>query len=149
MAMFWQRYGRSILQVLAAGVAIAVAAFTGDGRIDPSEWNNVLFAVVTAAAVFTAPNIPGAGYIKVTLAVLGAVSVAAASYIADGISWTDAGQLLVAALAALGVKFAPSISSSVLRFDKPVSEAQFAEFQQRWRDEEAKADRPFPSGEAR
>lgn len=107
----WSRYGRSIVQVIAAGGVVAMAALTGDQRIDPSEWVNVVLAVLGAAAVFTAPNIPGAAYIKTTLAVLTAVAMAAAALVADGISWTDAGQLLLAALAALGVKLAPSLST--------------------------------------
>lgn len=107
----WSRYGRSIVQVIAAGGVVVMAALTGDQRIDPSEWVNVVLVVLGAAAVFTAPNVPGAGYIKTVLAVLTAVAMAAAALVADGISWTDAGQLLLAALAALGVKLAPSIST--------------------------------------
>jgi hypothetical protein len=107
----WRRYGRSIVQVIAAGGVVAMAALTGDQRIDPSEWINVVLAVLSAAAVFTLPNVPGAPYIKTTIAVLTAVTMAATALIADGISWTDAGQLLLAALAALGVKLAPSIST--------------------------------------
>lgn len=109
---FWGRYGRAIVQTLAAGIVVLVPAFTGDHRIDPTEAVNTVIAVLAAAAVFTAPNMPGAPYVKTVLSFLTAAALGAVSLVNDGISWTDLGQILVAGLAAIGVRLAPSVSTA-------------------------------------
>lgn len=100
-------YGKAFAAVVAALVSAAVAAMAGDQVIDAVEWVNVAIAAVTAAAVFTAPNVPGAKYTKSILAVLGAVLALLTSFITDGVSATEWLQLLLAALGALGVYAAP------------------------------------------
>lgn len=100
-------YGKSFAAVAAALISAAVAAMAGDQVIDAVEWVNVAIAGVTSAAVFAAPNVPGAKYTKSVLAVLGAVLVLLTSFITDGISATEWLQLLLAALGALGVYAAP------------------------------------------
>jgi hypothetical protein len=110
MIKFMQRYGKSFVSVGAALGGAVVAAMTGDNRIDASEWLNVIILTCGAAAVFTAPNVPGARYTKLVLAVITAVATGSVSLVVNGISWTDAMQMGVAAFGALGVQFAPHVS---------------------------------------
>jgi len=100
-------YGKSFLAVIAAVLAALAGALTGDQNVDPTEWLNVVILAAGAAAVFTAPNVPGAKNTKVLLAVITAVATAAASLILDGISATDWIQMALAALGAIGVYAAP------------------------------------------
>jgi hypothetical protein len=100
-------YGKSIAAVAAALVSAAVTALAGDQVIDAVEWVNIAIAGTTAAAVFAAPNVPGAQFTKSVLAVLGAVLMLLTSHIVGGITATEWMQLLLAALGALGVYAAP------------------------------------------
>lgn len=101
-------YAKSVLAVIAAGISAAIVALTGDQLIDDVEKINIAIAVVTAAAVFTGPNVAGARVTKSVLAVLGAVLTLAVNLIADGITASEWLQLLMAALGALGVYFIPN-----------------------------------------
>lgn len=100
-------YGKSLAAVVAAIISAVVASLTGDNNVDAAEWVNVVLAGLAAAAVFTAPNVPGARYTKVTLAVLTAVATLLVSYITDGMTPTEWLQLGLAALGAVGVYAAP------------------------------------------
>lgn len=100
-------YWKSFLAVVATVLAAVTAALTGDQNIDPTEWLNVVLLAAGAAAVFAAPNVPGAKYTKLVLAVITAVVTGAASLILDGISTTDLLQLVLAGLGAVGVYAAP------------------------------------------
>jgi hypothetical protein len=101
-------YLKSGAAVAAAVLAAVVAALTGDNAIDASEWANVVILGCGAAAVFAAPNVPGARYTKLILAVITAMATAAVSLVSDGISLTDALQIASAALGALGVYQLPN-----------------------------------------
>lgn len=101
-------YAKSVLAVIAAGISAAIVALTGDAVFDDVEYINVAIAVVTAAAVFTGPNVRGANVTKSVLAVLGAVLTLAVNLIADGITVSEWLQLGMAALGALGVYFVPN-----------------------------------------
>lgn len=96
-------YAKSILAVLAAGLSAAIVALTGDNAFDDVEKINIAIAVITAAAVFTGPNVPGANTTKFILAVLGAVLTLGVNLIADGITVSEWLQLVMAALGAAGV----------------------------------------------
>jgi hypothetical protein len=101
-------YGKSLAAVAAAIISAVIAALTGDQAVTASEWVNVILAGVAAAAVFTAPNVPGARYTKVVLAVAAAVGALLASFVTDGgVSGTEWLQLLLAGLGAVGVYAAP------------------------------------------
>lgn len=106
-------YLKTGVAVAAAVLAAVVTALTGDNRIDASEWVNVVILGSGAAAVFAAPNVPGARYTKLVLAVITAIATAAASVVSDGISITDTLQLAMAALGALGVHQLPNGQRSV------------------------------------
>lgn len=101
-------YAKSLLAVVGAGLSAAIVALTGDNAIDAVEGINIAIAVVTAAAVFAGPNVPGARITKFVLAALGAVLVLAVNLIADGITVSEWLQLGVAALASLGVYAVPN-----------------------------------------
>jgi len=101
-------YAKAGLAVVATVLTALVAAFTGG--VTAVEWVNVAIAGVTAAAVFAAPNVPGAKYTKAVLAVLGAVLVFLTSAIIGGLSTPELMQLVVVALGALGVYAVPNRS---------------------------------------
>jgi 2-keto-3-deoxy-6-phosphogluconate aldolase len=116
-------YGKAIAALVATILSALVVALLGDAVITTIEWVNVAIAGTGAAAVFAAPNVPGAKYTKSTLAVLTAVLVLLTSVISGGISTTEWLQLALAALGALGVyaaKYAPLASSGEVigRFPK-------------------------------
>lgn len=119
-------YWKAVASIVATVLAAVAAALTGDQNIDATEWLNVLILGTGAAAVLTAPNVPGAKYTKLVLAVVTAVATAAASLILDGISGTDWLQLALAGLAAAGVYVAPyaplaSDGEVIGRFPRPTS----------------------------
>lgn len=108
-------YAKSILAVVAAGLSAAIVALTGDNTIGDVETINIAIAVVTAAAVFAGPNVPGATVTKMVLAVLGAVLTLAVNLIVDGITISEWLQLGVAALAALGVYAVPNAQGATVK----------------------------------
>lgn len=96
-------YSKFFAQILATVLGALVPLFVGNQDIGPTEWLNVAIIGVGAAAVFTAPNVPGAKYTKSILSVLTAVLTLASSFIVGGISMGEWVQIAVAALGALGV----------------------------------------------
>lgn len=100
-------YAKALAAVVATVLSAFSAALVGDAVITAVEWVNVAIAGTGAAAVFAAPNVPGAKYTKSVLAVLTAVLVLLTSVITDGITNTELLQLVLAGLGALGVYAAP------------------------------------------
>lgn len=96
-------YWKSFLAVVVTILSAILAALTGDEVISNPEWVNVAIAGVTAAAVFAAPNVPGARYTKAILAVLGAGLAVLSSAIIGGVTQTELIQIAVAAAGAVGV----------------------------------------------
>lgn len=101
-------YAKSLLMVLAAIGSALVVALGGDGVIDSVEWINIAIAGVTAAAVFTGPNVPGASITKFVLAFLGAILTLLVNVISDGVTLSEWLQLVVAGLGAVGVYAVPN-----------------------------------------
>jgi peptidoglycan/LPS O-acetylase OafA/YrhL len=101
------RYAKFLLAIVATVVSGIVAAMT-DGQVTPGEWINVAIAGVGAAAVWAAPNVPGARYTKAILAVLTAVLTFLASAITDGLNSAELLQIVVIALGAVGVYAVPN-----------------------------------------
>lgn len=101
-------YTKSVLSVIAAGVSALIVALTGDNHIDSVELINIFIAVVTTAAVFAGPNVPGANTTKFVLAVLGAVLTLAVNLVADGITMSEWLQLISAAVGAALVYAVPN-----------------------------------------
>ncbi len=96
-------YWKSVVAVIVAVLSAVGAALTGDETISNNEWVNVAIAGVTAAAVFAAPNVPGARYTKAILAVLGAGLAVLASAILGGVTYTEWIQIILAGAGAVGV----------------------------------------------
>lgn len=103
-------YWKAFVAVLVTILSAVGAALTGDETISNPEWVNVAIAGVTAAAVFAAPNVPGAKYTKAALAVLGAALAVMASAILGGITYTEWIQIIVAGAGAVGVYAKPNSS---------------------------------------
>lgn len=98
-----------VLAAIAATILSGIVGGLTDGKITPNEWINVAIAGVGAAGVYWAPNVPGAMYTKLIIAVLTAVLTALASFIGDGvISSAEVLQMAVIALGALGVYAVPN-----------------------------------------
>lgn len=100
-------YAKSLLAVLVTGIYAVVAALT-DNTITTVEWISVGIALAGAAAVFTAPNVPGAKFTKGVLAVITAVLTFFATAVADGVSTSEWLQVLIIAAGALGVVAVPN-----------------------------------------
>lgn len=103
-------YWKSVVAVIVAVLSAVQASLFGDEVISSTEWVNVAVAGVTAAAVFAAPNVPGARYTKFILAALGAVLTVLASTIVGGITTSEWVQIALAgfgAVAVYGVKNKP------------------------------------------
>ncbi len=107
-------YAKAAAAVIAAVLSGLVAALV-DQQVSTVEWVNVAIAGAGAAAVFTAPNVPGARYTKFWLAVLTAVLTLAVSLIIDGMSTSDWLQLAVAGLGAATVGAVPNKQGPVVR----------------------------------
>lgn len=100
-------YAKSLLAVLVTAITAIVAAMT-DNVISDVEWINVGIAATGAAAVFAAPNVPGAKYTKGILAILAAVLTFFVSAVTDGVSTAEWLQALVIAAGAVGVIAVPN-----------------------------------------
>ena len=96
-------YSKALAAVLASGLSAAIVALTGDNAFSNVELINVAIAVVSAGAVFAAPNVPHARISKAIMAVLMAVLTLLVNLIADGVTVSEWLQLAVAALSAVGV----------------------------------------------
>jgi hypothetical protein len=96
-------YWKSLVAVIITVLSAVQAALFGDEVISNPEWVNVAIAGVTAAAVFAAPNVPGARYTKFVLAVLGAALTVLASAILGGVTATEWIQIVLAGAGAVGV----------------------------------------------
>lgn len=100
--MEWKKYAKALVAILGAVVAAVVASLSGidmDGHV----WTNVGLLITTAAAVYVAPNVPGAKYTKVVLAGLGALVTGLVSAHSGGLNSTELLQIAVAVLTAAGV----------------------------------------------
>jgi hypothetical protein len=104
-------YAKAFAAVIAAAL-VAVSAVITDG-ISTTEWITVAIAAVGAAAVFAAPNVPGAKYTKSILAVLTAVLAFVATTVADGLGAADLVQIGILALGALGIYAVPNLEAGV------------------------------------
>jgi membrane-bound ClpP family serine protease len=110
----WRTYGKSIAMGVAAAVMAGVTAYravSGDG-VTPSEWVAVVLAVMGAANVWAAANIPAFAKAKVFVAALFVVGQVLQTSITGGISADEWLLLVIQFLGALGVVAAPSRSTS-------------------------------------
>lgn len=103
-----QKYSKFAAAVVVTVLAAIAAALTGDATIMANEWVNIAIMGVGAAAVFAAPNVPGAKYTKSILAVLTATLTVLASVILGGVTSVELIQILIAGAGAVGVYAVPN-----------------------------------------
>jgi hypothetical protein len=98
------KYINAVLMVIAAGISVATAALS-DNHLSQTEAVNIAIAVFGAAAVYLAPNLPQAMYVKWGMAFLVAGLTALASVIGAGgiqaVTISEWVQIIAAALAAV------------------------------------------------
>ncbi|MFA7264861.1 MAG: hypothetical protein WC054_00875 [Candidatus Nanopelagicales bacterium] len=116
------KYAKLVMQVVVTIAAALVAALAGDNVVDSVEWVNVAIIGVGAAAVFTAPNIPGAKYTKFIVSALAAILTVLASAIVGGIQTVELIQMLIAAAGAVGVYAIPNRGQTVSYDDTNIAE---------------------------
>jgi hypothetical protein len=102
------KYANLFTMVLATVLSAVLAAMVGDSIISPQEWANIAIIGVGALSVFTAPNIPGAKYVKTAIAFLTAVLTVLVTVIVGGIGTAEIIQMILAGLAAIGVHTIPN-----------------------------------------
>lgn len=102
-----------LFAMVATTVLVALVPFLSDNVVTGAEWINIAIIGVGAAAVFAAPNVPGARYTKAVLAVLSAVLVLLASFITNGLNVSEVIQLVIAAAGALGVYAVPNAGTDL------------------------------------
>ncbi len=100
-------YFKMLAQVLAAVLAAVVAALTGDQSITTDEWLIIATTGVGSAAVFAAPNVPGAPITKAVLSALTAVLAGLTAAITGGITVTEWTMIGMAAVGTVLVYLAP------------------------------------------
>lgn len=102
-------YSKAVLMIIASAVTILVAALS-DNVVTVSELVNVAIAIVTAIGVYLVPNLAdgAARYLKFGVAIVGAALVALSSALTDGVTISEWLQILLAALAAIGVVIVPN-----------------------------------------
>lgn len=103
-------YGKAWIAI-AYAVAVAVqVALGGDGRIEADEWVQMGIALATAVAVYMVPITTNYKWMKTAVAVVLALLQALATVLLDGLEPNDWLTLVLAALGAIGVFFAPATS---------------------------------------
>lgn len=96
--------GKAILMVVGIIVSAIVAATT-DGVFTGPEIVNVVLVGFGAGGVWLVPNLSYgvAKYAKAIIAMMFAAGTLAVDLIGDGLTWSEGWQLVVAAVAAVGV----------------------------------------------
>lgn len=107
------KYAKLLAAVVATGLSAIYAAIS-DGHVTNGEVITVTMGILAAAAVFAAPNVPGARYTKAVLAVLTAVAALAIGGWSDGrLSTSELIQVVLAGLGALGVYALPNRTNGI------------------------------------
>lgn len=107
-----ERYGKAVAAVVAAALAIAYTALSGDQRIDAEEWVRIAIAAVTAIGVYLVPLFPQYPWSKTALAVALSMLQVLVTVILGGVSADEWIAIVLAGLTVLGVGAAPAASSN-------------------------------------
>lgn len=104
-------YLKLLPMFMAAVLTAVIPLIAQGGHLTAAEDVNLILAVLGAAAVFTAPNLPDATYVKAVLAALTAGATLLASVIPAGgfgmVSPIEWFQIILAILGALGAAILP------------------------------------------
>lgn len=114
------KYGKAITAVIGAALMVAYAALLGDQHIGSEEAVQIAIAAAAAIGVYLVPLAPQYRWGKTAVAVvLGALQVLATSILGgvDGAEWLA---IVLAALTAAGVTFAPAVSDNGISSKSPV-----------------------------
>ena len=108
-------YAKAITYIALSAVTFLVTALT-DNRLDLSEVLNLVVVLLGAIAVYLVPNLPkGVGSVlKGIVAFATAGVVALLSFLSNGVSLSEWMQVLIAALAAIGVIIVPNVKAAVV-----------------------------------
>jgi hypothetical protein len=108
-----KKYAKALAMVAATALSAIYAAIS-DGHVDNGETITIVTSVLGAAAVFAAPNVPGARYTKAILAVLTAVATLVIGAYSDGhLTGSEIIQIILAGLGAVGVAAVPNMDHGV------------------------------------
>ncbi|WDZ87175.1 hypothetical protein [Micromonospora cathayae] len=119
-----EKYGKAIAAVVGAILVASYAALGGDNHIDAEETVQIAIAAATAIGVYLVPLAPQYRWAKTAIAVVLAVLQALTTTVLGGL---DAGEwivLVLAALTAAGVTFAPAVSGNGIASKNPVAPAR-------------------------
>ncbi len=105
-----QKYGKSIIAVIAAVLVAVYQSRSGDGLVDRVEWVSIVIAFVTALGVFIVPLAPQAKWGKSAVAGVLALLQVLVAAIVDGISTDDMILMFITVVGALGIYIAPAVS---------------------------------------
>ena len=96
---------KAIAMLIAAALAAVVPLLISDNPLSPSEWINVVVIALGGAQVYITKNLEGTVWVysKLFMALLAAALVGFVSFLSDGLSATEVQQIMIAAIAALGV----------------------------------------------
>ena len=115
------KYFNAILMTVAAGVSVAVAALV-DNQLSQAEAINIAIAIFGAGAVYLAPVLPDAQYVKWGMAALVAALSALVTFIgAGGIpavtisEWLQVAAVALAAIVAGAKSIAAAPTPAALR----------------------------------
>lgn len=109
-----EKYAKFIVQVIVTIAAAIAAALAGNEVITATEWVNIAIIGAGALSVFAAPNVPGAAYTKVILAVLTAALTVLVSAIVGGVTVVEWIQILIASAGAVGVYAVPNAGNQLV-----------------------------------
>lgn len=109
LGTLWTRYGRAAVAVVAAALVVLASALT-DGHVDTGEKLQISIQTVTVFGVWFVPNLPHSAAFKTGVAAILAVLNLATTLIVGGLDSADIVNLVLAAVAVLGIGAAPSLS---------------------------------------
>lgn len=108
MKQFWACYGKAIMGVVTALVVTAVAITSGDGSVSTEEWFQLLTEFAAALGIWMVPAFPGYPWVKTAQGALMAAIVVGGTVLLDGVSTNDILMIVVAVLGAVSVAAAPA-----------------------------------------
>lgn len=104
----WNKYGKALVAVLAAVLAVVASVTSGDGHVSDEEKMQIAIALVTAISVYLVPAVPEWPWMKTAIAAVLAGLVAASSLFVDGWSVNDTTNVLIAVIGVILVEISPA-----------------------------------------
>ncbi len=105
-----QNAGKAIVAFLYAVAVVAVPLFSNNHVPSPTEWVQILIALVTALGVYITPLVPGATWTKSAIGAALAGLQVLVTVIDGGVDGNDLLLITFAVASALGIILAPAAS---------------------------------------